>query len=139
MAGRTGVVKGKLYGDWGLSEMEAEKDLTDAGGRTGIMAKAAKRAAAEKAKKLAAEKKKAAKRSDRDKWKTDKGTGYSTREITQGGKVISQEPYKVIKAEDYAKTKASRKAVNKNIRKRKGEPEVSSRTKQNLRGIQRWL
>ena len=131
MAGRTGIVKdkGRLYGDvddggWGLSDMEK------AGGKPGIMARAAKRAAAEKAKK---------KRNNRDKFKTDKETGYSTREIKKGKKVISQEPYKVIKGEDYAKTKASRKAVNKASRKKRGEPEVSSRTKQNLRGIQRWL
>ena len=128
MAGRTGIVKdkGRLYGDvddggWGLSDMEK------AGGKTGIMARAAKRAAAAKKKKVSAKPKKRSKE-------------YMTRKFAdKSGKIVKTEPYKVTKGEDYAKTKASRKAVNKASRKRRGEPEVSSRTKQNLRGIQRWL
>ena len=121
MAGRTGIAKkGKLYGDWGMSDMEAGVDEAQAAGAAALTEKPKYKGwksdlafiKAQKKKKAAKKKRQSgSQRSDRDKFKTDKGTGYSTREITQGGKVISREPYKVIQGDTLVprKKKAAKK------------------------------
>ena len=112
MAGRTGIAKkGKLYGDWGMSDMEQGIDEAQA---SSAPAKPKYRGyksdlafiAAEKAKKLAAEKKKKKKQLK----KRDKD--FMTREVKSGPRneeVESRTPYKVIKGEDYVASKKKKK------------------------------
>jgi len=115
MAGRTGIAKkGKLYGDWGMSDMEQGIDEAQASGAAALAEKPKYRGyksdlafiAAEKKKKLAAEKKK----KKRQLKKRDKD--FMTREIKSGPrneKVESRTPYKVIKGEDYVASKKKKK------------------------------
>ena len=82
MAGRTGIVKkGKLYGDWGLSEMEQGVDEAQAAGAAALTEKPKYKGwksdlafiAAQKKKKLAAEEKR---KSERKIKKATDTTGY---------------------------------------------------------------
>ena len=137
MAGRTGIAKkGKLYGDWGMSDMEdqLEKgvDEAQAAGAAALAEKPKYRGRksdlafieAQKKKKAAKKKKQSgSQRSDRDKFKTSEA--YMTREIKKGPrneKVASREPYKVVKGdspeiESYGlpKKKAKKKRVGRTL------------------------
>jgi len=124
MAGRTGIVKkGKLYGDWGMSDMEAGVDEAQAAGAAALTEKPKYKGwksdlawiAAQKKKKEAAKKKKKAAR---------------LKKATPTGPVAGTE-YKTIKGEDYVKTKKSVQAVRKNMRKKGGRTGI---VKANLYG-----
>ena len=115
MAGRTGIAKkGKLYGDWGMSDMEAGVDEAQAAGAAALTEKPKYKGwksdlafiAAEKAKKLAAEKK------DKKRQLKKRDKDFMTREVKSGPRneeVESRTPYKVIKGEDYEASKKKKK------------------------------